>query len=100
MKKELPRVYVNNISKKFKNAQETFYENEENRSYKLSLSEIMKKINDIFKSPNHVYKSKVIITINGKEEEKVIVGKRNDSNFTLDGVVININSISDIKKRS
>lgn len=101
MKNELPKVYANNISKKLNNTQELFYGNRNERlTSNLSTNEIIKKINEIFNSPNHVYKSTVLITINGKEEEKVIVGKNSNSLFTLEGEVININFINDIKKRS
>lgn len=102
MKSELPKVYANNINKKFNNTQELFYGLEMNRNNneRLSFDELIKKINQIFNSPNHVYKSKVLVTINGKEEEKTIVGKNENSLFTLDGEVISLNSIWNIKKRS
>lgn len=102
MKNELPKVYANNINKKFNNTQDLFYglENNRNISEKLSFNDLIKKINEIFNSPNHVYKSKVLVTINGKEEEKTIVGKNENSLFTLDGEVISLNSIWNIKKRS
>ncbi len=100
MKNELPKVYANNISKQFTNTQELFYGTRNEIKPKLSLNEVLKKINEIFSSPNHVYKSTVLITINGIEKEKIIVGKNNNSLFTLEGEIININSISDIKKRS
>lgn len=98
MKKDLPRVFANTIDKKINNTQEIFYENQSS-SEKKSLNEIIRTINEIFNSPNHVYKSTCYITINGVEEKKVIVGKNANSLFTLEGDVINIREIEDIKKR-
>ena len=102
MKNDLPKVYANNINKKFNNTQELFYglESARDNNEKLSFNDLIKKINAIFNSPNHVYKSKVILTINGKAEEKIIVGKNENSLFTLDGEVINLSNVWDIKKRS
>lgn len=102
MQNELPKVYANNITKKFSNTQELFYggQNNRNNNFKLSFNELSKKINEIFNSPNHVYKSQVIININGIEKEKTIVGKNNKSLFTLEGEIIDFDSIWNIKKRS
>ena len=100
MKKELPKVYANSISKQFNNTQELYYGSRNHNDSQISLNDIIKKINEIFNSPNHVYKSTVLININGREEEKVIVGKNSNSLFTLEGEIIGINSIHDIKKRS
>ena len=100
MKKELPKVYANNIDKKFNNVQELFYglENNRNTQKKITKEELTKKLNNIFSSPNHVYKSKVFININGTEEEKIIVGRNSNSIFTLEGEIINLSEILDIKK--
>lgn len=101
MKNDLPKVFANNINKKFNNTQELFYGLENDRiNNKITIEELTKKLNNIFSDPNHVYKSTVIININGKEEEKIIVGRNSNSIFTLEGEVINLSSIWDIKKRS
>lgn len=102
MKNELPKVYANSINKKFTNTQELFYGRENSRSFneRITFNELQKKIKEIFNSPNHVYKSKVYININGKEEEKTIVGKNEKNLFTLEGEIISLNNIWDIKKRS
>lgn len=102
MKEKLPKVYANNINKKFNNVQELFYglENNRNNIKKITIEELTKKLNNIFSSPNHVYKSKVVININGTEEEKLVVGRNSNSIFTLEGEVINLSEIWDIKKRS
>lgn len=102
MKNELPKVYANTINKKFNNTQELFSSLEKNRTLekKLSFNELIKKINQIFNSPNHVYKSEVVLNIKGDEVNKVIVGKNSNNLLTLDGEMINLNDIWDIKKRS
>lgn len=100
MEKKLPNVYANSINKKLNNVQEIFYGNKVNTERQVSINDIIRKINEIFNSPNHVYKSKVLITRNSVEEEKVIVGKTSNNLLTIDGEMIKISSIEDIKKRT
>lgn len=102
MKNELPKVYANTIKKKLNNTQELFYGLEKNRTFeeKISFNDLIKKINQIFNSPNHVYKSEVVLNLKGEEVNKIIVGKNSNNLFTLDGEVINFNDIWDIKKRN
>lgn len=99
MKNDLPKVFANNITKQFTNNEELFTSiNEQIRS--VSKSDLLRKLNEIFNSPNHVYKSKVLINILGKEQEKIIVGRNELNVFTLDGEKIPLSDIYDIKKRS
>lgn len=101
MKNDLPKVFANNINKKFNNTQELFYGlDNRNDNKKLTNEELAKKMNEIFSAPDHVYKSKVLININGKEEEKIIVGRNSSNLFTLDGESISLSNIWNIKKRS
>jgi len=95
--KELPKVFANEIDKDINNTQELFYGGI--RSIKKTDGEsIIKKINNIFSSPNHVYKSKVKITYKDKEEENVIVGKTNTHLITIDGALLKIIDIVDIER--
>lgn len=97
MDRNLPRVYANPINKTLNNNEEVFYST--NRSYSvLPKEDIPRKINEIFASPNHVYKSKVIITTKDKEFEAVIVGKKDERLLTINGENINIRDILNIEK--
>ena len=70
-----PRVFANPINKKIDNVQDLFRSDKESRS--INPVDVNKKINEIFASRNHVYKSKVKITLKDKVIEKEIVGKTN-----------------------
>ena len=91
-----PRVFANPINKKIDNVQNLFRSDKESRS--INPVDVNKKINEIFASRNHVYKSKVKITLKDKVIEKEIVGKTNINLLTLDGDLIRITDILDIEK--
>ena len=93
---EKPRVYANPINKKIDNVQDLFRSDKDSRS--INPVDVNKKINEIFASRNHVYKSKVKITLKDKVIEKEIVGKTNINLLTLDGDLIRITDILDIEK--
>lgn len=95
--KELPKVFANEIDKDINNTQEIFYGGTRNIK-KIDGESIVKKINNIFASPNHVYKSKVKITYKDSEEENIIVGKTNTHLITIDGTLLKIIDIIDIKR--
>jgi hypothetical protein len=94
---EKPRVFVSPINKKINNSQELYYgsNNEERKEDK---KDIIKKINEIFSSINHVYKSKVLVTTIKDSFICDVVGKTSSSLLTLNGDVIPIKDILDIKK--
>ena len=96
MSKELPSVYANPIDKKINNSQELFYGRKE-RSIKTS--NIEEEINNIFSSPNHVYKTRVIITTDTDNIECDVVGKTSNSLLTLDNKRISIKDIKSITKK-
>jgi len=99
MKKDLPNVFANPVNKNFNNVQEFFYGNEKKFERTSSSSEsILTKINKIFNSSHHVYKSRVRIITSEGEIEKDIVGKANGNLLTLDGSLIKIIDILDIEK--
>ena len=91
-----PRVFANPINKKIDNVQDLFRSDKDSRS--INPVDVNKKINEIFASRNHVYKSKVKITLKDKVIEKEIVGKTNINLLTLDGDLIRITDILDIEK--
>lgn len=95
--KDLPKVFANKISNDINNTQEIFYS--DRTIVKNNVNEsVVKKINNIFSSKNHVYKSRVLITFKDKLVEKVIVAKNNSHLITIDGELIKIIDIKDIQK--
>ncbi len=95
--KDLPKVTRGIISEDLNNTQSVFYGSDRNNQKKDDIS-IVKKINNIFASPHHVYKSRVRITLSDQTIEKVIVGKTSTNLITIDGELINIIDILDIEK--
>ena len=93
---EKPRVYANPINKKIDNVQDLFRSDKDSRS--INPVDVNKKINEIFASRNHVYKSRVRITLKDGVVEKEIVGKTNINLLTLDGNLIRITDILDIER--
>jgi len=97
MSKKIPSVYVNPINKKINNSQEIFYgKTSFERKDEEDINESIKKI---FNSPNHVYKTRVIITTTNDVIECDIVGKTLKSLLTLDGKQILISDIKKIQKK-
>lgn len=91
-----PKVFANPINKKIDNVQDLFRSDKDSRS--INPVDVNKKINEIFASRNHVYKSKVRITLKDGVVEKEIVGKTNINLLTLDGNLIRITDILDIER--
>lgn len=98
MKKELPNVFVNPINKNINNVQEVFYSEKKNYDRGVNVDSILVKINKIFASPHHVYKSRVKITTDKGVFEKDIVGKSNGNLLTLNGENIKIIDIKNIER--
>ena len=98
--KDLPRVFANRIDNFVNNDQEYYYSNSKNNREERQYNDIdiMKKVNDIFSSKNHVYKSKVKIKTRGGEVIKEIVGKNSREILTIEGEHLKISDILDIEK--
>jgi hypothetical protein len=95
MKDKLPKVYAVPITKKINNNKEIFKSGDNDiRSSRVS----KKDIENIFKDKTHVYKTKVLITTNNGKKEVDVVGISNNNLLTLNGDVINIGDIIEIKK--
>lgn len=96
----LPKVYANPINKDLANNLEYVVSSTKNQDLRNSYNvDVPRKINEIFASPNHVYKSKVLIKLfNNEELETVIVGKTGSYLLTLNGDKIKINNIINIDK--
>lgn len=95
--KDLPRVFANKIDESINNDQELFYGSVRGEDTKDDIS-VVKKINNIFASSHHVYKSRVRITLKNGIVEKVIVGKTSSELITIEGELIKIIDIVDIVK--
>jgi len=94
--KDLPKVSAFPIDKKLNNFQESFYgKGEERHFYK---GNIVNKINDIFASSSHVFKSRVRIYLKDDIIERTIIGKTGTDLLTLSGDKIRITDIQDIEK--
>jgi hypothetical protein len=93
---KLPNVFASPINKKLNNYQDLYRSDSTTKSY--NPKDINKKINEIFGSLNHVYKSRVRITMNDGIIEEQIVGKTNINLLTIDNKLIKITDILDIEK--
>ena len=101
MKKDLPKMYHSSISKEIDNVQNIFStinnEFDNNiRATNYNKFDIEKKINNIFNSPNFIYKADVNILTDKGLLNKRIIAKRNDYLITIDNETIPINIIKDI----
>lgn len=94
---KLPSVFANKIDKEINNVQSIYYGESRSIEHKDSIS-VSRKINNIFSSTSHVYKSKVSITLSDKIIERIIVGKTSSNLITIDGELIPIANILDIVK--
>ena len=97
--KDLPKVFHNNINKKFNNNRNIYYSSsrtEENIPSEDSKT-ILQKINNIFSSPNYVYKANVEITLKDKKVTKRIIGRNKNFIITMDNTLIPITDILDIR---
>lgn len=97
MEKNLPKVYANPINKPLNNNRDVYYGNSgDTRS--VSDINVLGRINEIFASKTHVYKSSVRITTDKDTFDSIIVGKTNDYLLTLSGAKISIPTIKNIEK--
>lgn len=96
--KELPKVFHNKINKKFDNNRNVFYgNNKTNETSNNDTRSVPQKINEIFSSPNYVYKANVEITLKDKKVTKRIIGRNKNYIITMDNDLIPISDILDIK---
>ena len=95
---KLPKLYTNPFDKKIDNSIDFIKINNNIYNETLSTNEINKKIDNIFKSKNYIYKIKVQITLKEKVVEEYIIGKKNNSLITIDNEKIYIKDIKNIKE--
>lgn len=98
--KELPKVFHNQINKDFNNNRNVYYSKnnyDDTREVKTNNKTIYQKINEIFSSPNYIYKANVEITLKDKVLTKRIIGRNKNYIITMDNLLISIDDIIDIK---
>ena len=104
MKKELPKMYQNKINKSVPSIQKIYTtinnkQNERNNSnIKYSSISIDKKIDNIFSSPDYVYKADVTIITDTEELKRRIIARNRNNIITIDNEYIPISIIRDIYK--
>lgn len=105
MKKELPKMYQNKINKVVPSIQKVYstindYKNIENdtRISRYSNISIDQKINNIFNSPDYVYKADVTIVTDVETTNKRIIARNKNNIITIDNEYIPISIIRDIYK--
>ena len=96
--KDLPKVFHNTINKRFDNNRNVYYSNNTYEDNTITdIRNVSQKINDIFSSPNYVYKANVEITLKDKKFTKRIIGRNKKYIITMDNDLIPITDIIDIK---
>lgn len=90
MKKELPKIFQNQIEKNICNNKNVFYGKKEERSEK-------KSVNELFKI-NQIYRTNVKITTHNKTVEKKVIGRTENNLITSDNEIIAISDIVDIEE--
>ncbi len=96
--KDLPKVFHNKIDKKFNNNRNVYYSSDKTQDKEyVDKRTIQQKINDIFSSPNYIYKANVDITLKDKKITKRIIGRNKNYIITMDNELIPIDDIIDIK---
>mgnify|MGYP004524878829 FL=1 len=95
--KDLPKVFHNRLDKKFNNNESVYYSDRDIKDDTIDNRTVLQKINDIFASPNYVYKANVEITLKDKKINKRIIGRNANYLITMDNNLIPITDIIDIK---
>ena len=95
--KELPSMYHSSINKEINN-NERIYSTLYNDSNIISRNNLTveQKIQNIFNSPNYIYKIDVVIVTDNNKVNKRIIGKNKNNLITMDNEYIPINTIRDI----
>ena len=101
--KELPQMYQNKINKKISSSRKVYSTLDSpattnNSDIRYPSISIDKKIDNIFKSHDYVYKADVTIITDNETVKKRIVARNNNNLITLDNEYIPISIIRDIYK--
>ena len=99
--KKLPKIYQNDIDKKFSNNEEIFYSfSDSSRNVKMNYEDISIIINGIFNGEHQVYNIPVIIKTSSKVYDTYVIARTNNYLLTIDRDKININDIISIKRKN
>ena len=105
MNKELPKMYQSKINREVPSIQRVYstLDKDDNREYindrnisRYSSISIEKKIDDIFNSPNYVYKADVRIITDTETIDRRIIARNRNNIITIDNEYIPISIIRDI----
>lgn len=103
--KELPKMYQNKITKKIDSIQKVYNSFDDRRTKENKESDIKygnisidKKIENIFTSPEYVYKADVTIITDKETIKRRIVARNKNNIITIDNEYIPISIIRDIYK--
>jgi len=96
--KKLPNLYTNTFDKKIDNSIEYITISNNNIKQINNNYNLKRKIDNIFKSSNYIYKIKVEITLKDKILNEYIIGRNNNKLITYNNETINISDILDIKE--
>ena len=104
MNNKIPKVFQNKINKDFKTNDKIYYsnktiDNETKLPNNNSYNNLNKKINEIFTSPNYIYKANVEIITKEEKYTTKIIGRNKTQLITMDNKTIPIKDIIDIRKK-
>lgn len=99
--KKIPEIFVNKINKKIDNNKEVFYSYKDNdeiieETTPLDEYTLQRKINELFRSNDFIYKKKFHIKTKSEEKDYIIISKSYDYLLTIDGTKIMIKDIIEI----
>ena len=96
-----PELFINKIDRNIKNNDRVYYSSGDNQILQANNSlNLISKINNIFSSPDYVYKAEVKIKLKDKTVVKKIVGRSKSHLITMDNELITISDILDIEKNN
>lgn len=99
--KKIPEIYVNKINKRIDNNKEVFYSYKDNNdeveeTKQLDEYSLQKRINNLFRSNDFIYKKKFHIKTTNEEKDYIIISKSYDYLLTIEGSKIMIKDIIEI----
>ena len=99
--KKIPEIFVNKINKKIDNNKEVFYSYKDTDEIieepkRLDEYTLQRKINELFRSNDFIYKKKFHIKTIKEEKDYIIISKSYDYLLTIDGTKIMIKDIIEI----
>ena len=99
--KKITEIFVNKINKKIDNNKEVFYSYKDTDEIieepkRLDEYTLQRKINELFRANDFIYKKKFHIRTINEEKDYIIISKSYDYLLTIDGTKIMIKDIIEI----